>query len=173
MTRLTVSVAALILLSVNLAADETPLALDKVPKPVLDAVKKRFPKAELVEAARETDGDKVEYEVSIKAEGTTIDVMVSPDGKITLIEKTIPAEKLPAAVADTLKGKYPGLEYKKAEEMIKVTDGKEKLAYYEVLFLTKDKKTLEAEVSPEGKILKTEDKTEELKKEKEKKKDKD
>ena len=44
-----------------LRAAEEPIALDKLPKPVLEAVKKRFPKAELVEAAKETDGDKVEF----------------------------------------------------------------------------------------------------------------
>ena len=45
--------------------------------------------------------------------------------------------------------------------MTKVTDGKEAIAYYEVLIVTGDKKTLEVEVSPEGKILKTEKKKEE------------
>ena len=64
---------------------------------------------------------------TLKDGETKYDVMLTADGKITLI------------------------------------DGKEAIAYYEVLIVTADKKTLEVEVSPEGKILKTEEKKEEKK----------
>ena len=47
--------------------------------------------------------------------------------------------------------------------MTKVTDGKEAIAYYEVMLVTADKKTFEVEVSPEGKILNIEEKKEEKK----------
>ena len=144
-------------------ADEVPVPLDKLPKAVLDAVKKRFPKAELVEAAKETEGDKVEYEVTIKDGKTKIDVMLTPEGKITLIEKEIAAKDLPQAVSDTLAEKYPKATFKVVEEMTKIKDGKEYIAYYEVLLVTADKKELEVEISPEGKIVKTEDKKEEKK----------
>ena len=147
-------------------ADEEKIALDKVPKAVLESVKKRFPKAELIEAAKETDGDKVEYEVTLKDGETKYDVMFSPDGKITLIEKTIAAKDLPKAVADAVAEKYPKATYKLYEEMTKVIDGKEAIAYFEVLLVTADKKTLEVEVSPEGKILKTEEKKDEKKEDK-------
>ena len=149
-----------------LRADEEKIALDKVPKAVLESVKKRFPKAELIEAAKETDGDKVEYEVTLKDGETKYDVMFSPDGKITLIEKTITAKDLPKAVADAVAEKYPKATYKLYEEMTKVIDGKEAIAYFEVLLVTADKKTLEVEVSPEGKILKTEEKKDEKKEDK-------
>ena len=147
-------------------ADEEKLAIDKLPKAVLESVKKRFPKAELIEAAKETDGDKVEYEVTLKDGETKYDVMFSPDGKITLIEKTIAAKDLPKAVADAVAEKYPKATYKLYEEMTKVIDGKEAIAYFEILLVTADKMTLEVEVSPEGKILKTEEKKDEKKEDK-------
>ena len=75
----------------------------------------------------------------------------------------IAAKDLPKVVAEALEEKYPKATYKVYEEMTKVTDGKEAIAYYEVLLVTADKKTLEVEVSPEGKILKTEEKKEEKK----------
>jgi hypothetical protein len=134
-------------------AAEEKVALEKVPKVVIDTVKKRFPKAELVEAAKETDGTKIEYEISLKDGETKYDVMLTPEGKITLIEKVISAKDLPKVVAAALEEKYPKATYKVYEEMTKVIDGKEVLAYYEVLLETTDKKTLEVEVSPEGKIL--------------------
>ena len=86
MTRLAGCVVfALVVLGVR--ADEEKVPLDKVPKAVIDAVKKRFPKAKLVEAAKETEGGKTEYEVTIKDGDTKIDVTLTPEGKITLIER--------------------------------------------------------------------------------------
>jgi hypothetical protein len=148
-------------------ADEEKLPLDKLPKAVSEAVKKRFPKAELVEAAKETskDGDKekVEYEVTIKDGETKIDVMLTPDGKITLIEKEIAAKDLPKAVTDALDAKYPKATLKVVEEVIKVTDGKEALDFYEVLLVTAEKKTFEVKLTAGGKITETEEKKEEKK----------
>lgn len=158
---LTICLGAMAFCASGVRAAEEPIALDKLPKAVLETVKKRFPKAELVEAAKETDGDKVEFEVTLKDGETKYDVMLTPDGKITLIEKVIAAKDLPKVVAAALEEKYPKATYKVYEEMTKVTDGKEAIAYYEVLIVTADKKTLEVEVSPEGKILKTEKKKEE------------
>ena len=104
-------------------ADEVSVPLDKVPQAVLDAVKKRFPKAELKEAAKETDGDKVEFEVSLMDGTTKYDVMSTPEGKLTLIEKTVASKDLPPAVLALVEGKYPKCTIKVAEEMYKVTDG--------------------------------------------------
>ena len=143
----------------TLRADEVKVELKDVPKAVLETVKKRFPKAELIEAAKETDGTKVEFEVSLKDGETKYDVMLTPDGKITLIEKTIALKDLPKAVVEAIEKAYPKATHTLAEEMTKVIDGKEVLSYYEVRLTTADKKLLEVEVSPEGKIIKFEDKS--------------
>ena len=47
------------------------MPLDKLPKAVVEAVKKRFPKAEMIGAAKETEDGKTEYEVTIKDGGKT------------------------------------------------------------------------------------------------------
>jgi hypothetical protein len=135
---------------VTVRADEEKVPLDKVPKAVLEAVKKRFPKAEIVEAAKETADGKTEYEVTVKEAGKKIDVMLTPEGAITLIEKEIDVKDLPAPVKDALDKKYPKATYKIVEEVIKVTDGKEKLEYYEASLETADKKNLEVKVKPDG-----------------------
>lgn len=139
-------------------ADEVKIDLDKVPAAVTAAVKKRFPKAEAVEAAKETDGDKTVYEVTVKDGGTKIDVTLTPQGVITMIERTIAAKALPKAVTDTLAEKYPKAAFKIVEEVIAVKDGKESLDYYETLLETADKKLVEVEITADGKIKKTEDK---------------
>jgi hypothetical protein len=151
MTRLAGCVVfALVVLGVR--ADEEKVPLDKVPKAVIDAVKKRFPKAKLVEAAKETEGGKTEYEVTIKDGDTKIDVTLTPEGKITLIEKTIPAKDLPKAVTKTLNTKYAGAKIEVVEEVIKVTDGKETFDYYEVHLVNADKKKIEVKLDKDGKI---------------------
>ncbi len=157
----------------GLRADEVAIPLDKVPKAVLDTVKKRFPKAELTEAAKETDGDKVSYEVTIKDGESKIDVTLTPEGVLTMIETVIATKELPKAVTEAVEAKYPKAAIKLAETVVKVTDGKEKLAYYEVVVDTADKKTFELQISEEGKILMTEEKKEEKKEDKKDKKDKE
>lgn len=142
-------------------ADEEKVPLDKVPKAVLAAVKARFPSAKLVSADKETEKGKTTFEVTIKDKDQKIDVAVTPDGKISGIEKEIKAKDLPKVVAATLEKKYPKATHQIIEEVIKVTDGKEKLEYYEVLLVTADKKKLEVSVAPDGKIAKEEDKSKE------------
>ena len=139
-------------------ADEEKIAIDKLPKAVVEAVKKRFPKAEFTGAAKETDGDKVSYEVMLKDGDLKADLILTPDGKITVIEKQIVAKDLPKAVAATLAEKYPKATFKLVEEVIKVTDGQEALDFYEVLLVTGDKKEVEVKLSADGKITGTKDK---------------
>lgn len=152
----------------TLQADEESIPLDQVPKAILEAAKKRFPKAEITEAAKETDKDKVEYEITLKDGKAKIDAMFSPEGKLLLIEKTIDVKMLPQAVTGTLEKKYPKATYKLAEEVTKVTDGKEAIDFYEVLLVAGDKKVYEVQITSDGKIKEVEEKksqeTEEKKK---------
>jgi uncharacterized membrane protein YkoI len=140
------------LLVVAARAEKVPL--DKVPKAVMKTVKARFPGAELKGAGTEKEEGKVVYEVSLEYKGHKYDVTLTPEGAINVMEKTITAKELPQVVRKALKGKYPKATYELVEEVIQVKDKEEKLAYYEVLLTTADKKKLEAEVASDGKILK-------------------
>ena len=158
-TWLGLGMAAVLLLSVVVArGDEEKVPLDKVPKPVVEAVKARFKNAEVTGASRETEKGQVVYEVTIKDRGQNIDVTLTPQGEILLIEKEIAARDLPRAAARALEGKYPRATYKIVEEIVKVEKKQERLAYYEVLLVTAGKETLEVLVTPEGKIVKEEKK---------------
>jgi len=142
-------------------ADEEKVPLDKLPKAVVDAVKARFPDAKLVSAEKETEDGKTVYEVAITNKDQKIEVTLTPEGEITEIEKVIAAKDLPEKVSKALEAKYPKADYKMIEEVIKVEKKQEKLAYYEVLLVTADKKKLEVSVTPDGKITKEEDKSKE------------
>lgn len=159
MLRVAVGVAVMAVIAATVRADEEKVPLDKLPKAVTDAVKKRFPKLEPKEATKEvTEDKKTVYEVTLTEDKKNIDVTLTPEGIIVMIEKEIDRKDLPKAVAAAIDAKYPDATYKICEEIIPVKDGKETLESYEVLLETKDKKLIEVVLSTDGKITKTEEK---------------
>ena len=139
----------------NDAANAIPPALSgKVPPAVRDAVMARFPDAEWIDAAKETEAGKQVYSVVIKHRGQNIDVTVIPDGTITFIEKEIAAQDLPPAVARALESKYPGAKLKKVEEVFTVEATVETLDSYEVLLFTARRRMVGVGVAPDGTIVK-------------------
>jgi hypothetical protein len=132
---------------------EEKVPLSQVPKVVMDAVKAKFPAAEFKEAVKETEDGKTFFELSLKLTGdVTCDVLVTPDGKIVEIEKSIDAKDLPAPVAATLKEKYPGAKMKRTEEVTKGTE-----VVYEAILVTADQKTLEVVLDKTGTIKEVEE----------------
>jgi uncharacterized membrane protein YkoI len=155
----------LLVLAAGTQAQEKKVPLGKLPRPVVDTVKGKFPGAKMVGASTEKEEGGIVYEVAIKHKGRNIDVTVKPDGTLVSVEKELKARELPKAVRASLKSKYAGATYKKIEE---VTAGG-KVAY-EVLLVTADKQTIEVVFDPKGKVVK-EEKKESKGKEKGKKKD--
>jgi hypothetical protein len=141
-------------LTAPLRADEEKVSLDKVPQAVRDAARNRFPKAEMKEASKEVVDGKTTYEITFKANRKNIDVTLTPEGTITLIEKEVAFKDLPKVVAATFNEKYPNAKFGIIEEVIKVADGKETLDYYEAHLTTAGKKEMEVEVLPNGKVKK-------------------
>jgi hypothetical protein len=133
-------------------ADEEKVLLNKLPKAVVEAVQKRFPKIQMAGASMEKDGTKVVYEISLKKGGKNIDVTVTEAGAITLIEQELAFSELPKAVAKTFNEKYPSAKYEIVESVTKVAEGKESLAYYEATLVAADGKKWEVEVLPDGKF---------------------
>jgi hypothetical protein len=139
----------------TLKADEQAVPLKDVPKAVLDAVKAKFPKAELKEAAKETEDDETIYEISLVNDGKNVTVSVEDDGEIEEIETEITAADLPKAVTDALAKTFPKSTVKSAEK-VEVTDEDEKETLYEVTVATADGKTVEVILEEDGEIEKDE-----------------
>jgi len=154
-----VPVAALVLFVVGLCieAGEQKVPLKDVPKPVIDAVRAKFPKAELKEATKETGNDgKVTYEISLVNQRKNVTVSLDPKGEIAEIETEIAVKELPKSVTDALAGKYPKATLKKAEEVVEIDDGKEEKEY-EVLVVTAEGKSIEVNVEANGRIKEDQD----------------
>lgn len=148
----------LVVFAAPLRADEEKVPLDKAPRAVLGAAKKRFPKAEVVGVSKETEDGKTVYEVEMRQGGKTTDVTLTPEGKIVLIEQEIDAKDLPEAVSGALRMKYPKASYKIVEAVYKVAGGKEALDFYEVELTTAEKKVVEVQLFPDGKVKAVEEK---------------
>ncbi len=143
------------------------VTLDKVPAPVMDAVKAWFADAKVTGAGKEKtpEGQEV-YEISLENKSyPNIDVTVTTEGAILLIEKQITRKNLPEPVLTSLEGKYAKAKYKIVEEIIDVVEStevagkkEEKLRAYEVLLMTPEKQLWSVELGLDGKILKEEKK---------------
>jgi hypothetical protein len=154
-TRRLGALAAALIPALVAVAQAGEVTLDKVPKPVLETVKARFADATVAEAAKEKtpEGQEI-YEVGLQDKNQMhIDVTLTPEGTMTLIEQEITRKALPAPVAKTLEEKYPKAKYRIVEEVIQVQGKEEKLGSYEVLVVTPKKVLWAVELTPDGKIV--------------------
>jgi hypothetical protein len=152
---LCVGVVGLVVLTAGArAGDKVPL--DKVPKAVSDAIKGRFPDAEVTSVEKETEDGAVVYDVELKHKGVKHEMDIKEDGTILEIENEIPAKNLPEAVSKAIEAKYPKSTIKEAMEVNKVSGKDEKLDHYEVTLETAEKKSIEVTVSLDGKTIKEE-----------------
>jgi uncharacterized membrane protein YkoI len=160
-----VAVAAMVVVTGTMVrADEEKIPLDKLPTAVVKAIKAKYPKAKMVGAEAGDEDGKKQFEVELKNEGHDLEVTLSPEGKILVVEKVIPVKDLPKVVEEAVEAKYPKAEVKKVEEISK----KDKVTGYEVQLVTADKKKLEAEFDASGKFVE-EEKVEKKDEKKEKK----
>jgi len=136
------------------------IALDKVPKVVMDAVQARIQDGKVSGAAKVKDPDGKEvYEISMDRDGMNVDLTVSPEGAISLVERQITRKELPAPCLATLQEKYPKSKYRVIEEATAVNGTEDHLLHYEVMLMTPEKQLRAVRLDLEGKILKDEKQT--------------
>jgi uncharacterized membrane protein YkoI len=134
-------------------AQEEPVAQDKIPKAVMDALLAKFPGARIDKCVREKEGDAVVYDIEFKQNGRKCEADIKENGSYINYEKAIEAKDLPKAVREAIEKRYPRAAMKEVMEETEVKGKDEKLSAYEVVLDTADKKEVEVRVSPEGKIL--------------------
>ncbi len=151
---LTAVVAGLLLAQpVALAQDKDKPGLDKIPKKVMDALKAKFPKAEIHKWTKEKEGETVVYDIEFKQKGRKFEADIKEDGTIHNWEKEIAAKDLPKPVKKAVEKKYPKSTLKEIMAITAVKDGKDAPEGFEVVLETADKKAAEVTVAPDGKIL--------------------
>ena len=143
------------------SAQDKKLDLDKIPKPVMDTLKAKFPKAAIHKWTMEKEGDKIVYDIEFKQGEQKFEADIFGDGTLHNWEKEIAAKDVPEAVKTAVDKKYPKAAWKEIMQITEVKNGKEVLEGYEIVLETADKKEVEVTVAPDGKIL--EDSTDEKK----------
>ncbi len=148
------AIAALLLaLPATHAQEQDKLELDKIPKTVMDALKAKFPQAEIRKCTKEKEGDIIVYDIEFTQNEQKLEADIKEDGTIHNWEKQITAKQCPKAVKRAAKKAYPKSTFKEIMEITAVTDGKDALEGYEIVLETADKKVLELMLAPDGKIV--------------------
>ncbi len=151
-----VGLAALVVLVLFLRRDDG-LALADVPEPVLAAVRKKYPKADIVEARKEGEGADLQYILTLHQEDNGYEVTLSPAGEILEIAVDIEPEDLPRAVKEAIQKRYPKATIEDAAEVTDQVD-EDRLSFY-VEIRTAKGRTVEMMFDPKGEILKDEGRT--------------
>jgi uncharacterized membrane protein YkoI len=138
--------------------EEKDLKQAQVPKPVLDAVAKKYPNAKLKKFGQENEEGKLIYEVElVSASKEEVSIDVSPEGNILAEETVMKASALPGPIKAGLQAsKYKTWKIAKAERV--VHGDKPDAPEYEVVVQSKKEK-FEVVLDKDGKITKEEAKS--------------
>lgn len=136
--------------------DKDKRSLDKIPSAVMDALKAKFPKAEIRKWTKEREGDDLVYDIEFKEDGRACEADIRGDGTYINYEKAIAATDLPAAVTKAIERKFPKATLKEIMEETEVEGNDENLSAYEVVLVTASMRTVEIRLAPDGTILEEE-----------------
>jgi hypothetical protein len=150
------AVLGAVLVAAGVWADDKAekLTPDKLPAKIMAAVKARFPAAEFTAITKETDAGQVIFDIELKERGRKFEMDILEDGTVREVEKEVALKDVPDAVTKAVQAKYPKATIKEVMEVNFVKDGQEKPDHFEVVIETADKKTMDVEVSPDGKTVK-------------------
>ena len=131
------------------AADDTyvEIPLNQIPKPVAQAVMKKFPEAQPQSASRGIEENKPFYDVFIKVKAQNIWVTCNERGSILTIDRELAAKDLPKPVAAALQKKYPKAAIRMVNEITE-----DNSAVFDVA-ITFNNKPLIAIFSADGRLL--------------------
>jgi hypothetical protein len=114
-----VRILILLILAGPALGREERIRRSAVPKEVLAAVARKYPRAKQVGFIREVDKAKVSFEVQIVEGARHIDVDLSRDGKILAEEETITRAALPVAVQEALILRFYDWSVERVERIVK------------------------------------------------------
>jgi hypothetical protein len=132
----------------QLRAQSETIQIPDVPKVVMDAVKAKFPDAQVQKAKKKVQDGMTFYAIGLTSKGAERNALLTDKGKIVELKKVVPATELPAKAAEAIYAAYPNSTTTKAK---KVTEYKEEKSF-EVEVITADKQTKKLVLDAEGKI---------------------
>lgn len=130
-----------------------PKDLGQIPPAVIDALKAKFPKADIDKWTREKEGEEVIYDLEFRVDGTKYEADITEAGRIDNWEKQVSPEMLPEAVRQAVEQRHPKATIREVMQMTTVKAGTDVPEGFEIVLETAEKKTVELSVAPDGKIL--------------------
>ena len=128
--------------------EETVVTWDQVPAVVKAGFERAVPGKQATGVTRESEDDVVVFEAAYTINGATHEVEIGENGELLATEDTIASADLPAAVADSLKKRFPKGEM---GEVVRITQ-----TYYEIEVRI-GAKTREARILGNGAFLESDD----------------
>ena len=135
--------AAVLFISTTAFAQK--LTADKVPTPVQQTFKSKFPSADNVKWELEKNG---RYEAAFKTNKKEQTSCFNKDGQWVETETEMEASELPQVVSQTISKQFAGYKIKEVVLMESAAKGK----LYEAM-LVKDKQRMEVEITPTGAVV--------------------
>jgi hypothetical protein len=132
-------------------AGQEKVTIDKLPKEVVDAVKGKFPMADLKRATKEMDGGKTVYEVIFNNEKVHLHALVV-DGKLTEIHRHVETKNIPETVKKAVDAKYPKAKWE--DEAHERSDPNGKVIGYEITLEISAGNAVEIVVDANGMVQK-------------------
>lgn len=145
---LTFTVIAATLLAGSAMAQEKKIKRSDLPPAVEKTVAAQSKGATITGFAEEVENGKTYFEVEMKVNGHSKDVLIDPSGVVAEVEEDVAMDSLPAAVKSGLQAKAGKGKLVAVESLTK----KDKLVAYEGTVMTAGKKS-EVQVGPDGKPL--------------------
>jgi hypothetical protein len=137
-------------------ADKTAvddLQLEKIPPAVMDALKVRFPDADIKKWTKEEEGEIFVFDIEFEQNGWKFEADIKEDGSIHNWEKALEEKDLPDMVKEAAETAYPGATIVEIMVITAVTGGEEALEGYEIVLQPADADEVEIMVAPDGAIV--------------------
>ena len=119
----------------------------------MDTLKAKFPKAKILNWAKDTEGKKVVYDIEFRDGGRKAQTDIFEDGTLRSFEIEFDVKNLPKAVTEAVEKKYPKSRIVEVMESTEIRDKKEVHAGFEIVLETADKKEAELCVAKDGRII--------------------
>jgi hypothetical protein len=101
----------------SLRADEQKVAPDRLPEPVVNAIKSKYRGAEILSAEMERENGRTQYEVAVKHNNRTMKVTLTEKGAIVSTATEIAAAQLPQPVVEAIMTRYRGANPARIQEI--------------------------------------------------------
>jgi hypothetical protein len=142
---------AFIGLGLEVHAGDQKVPIEQLPAGVREAVKAKYPAAELKTAEKSVEDGETSYEITLVNAGKNLTVTVDDEGEISAIETELSKGDLPATVTQSIDKRFPGAKIIKVEQLVELDDGKKEKTF-ELVLTVSDGKTTEVKVDPRGQI---------------------